>query len=234
MPYRYPPYDFPDVILLLGTDASGKDYVANVIEKMIREAGGDVEKRKRYFSGRVTHETSSLHKSFLDVAQEFLFLAFYPYLGKLLPLAMNLLIRFDLARFRPADKKLIVVGHSAVRALAFYWGRENASASVFDIPDYLCSTLRLVREKTGVHAIILDVEHDVRQARINRRLRHGVSDRFDRYMLEDPVRSERIEECLIRAAQQLLGAVVMANNDLHETEIRKLVLEDIRTRTERT
>ncbi len=228
MPYRHTPHDIPDVILLLGTDASGKDHVANVLERFIRKRGGDVEKRKRYFSGRPTDEASSIHKSFFDHLQERVFLALYPRMGALLPLLMNAMIRWDVARFSAPDKKLIVVGHNALRAMAFHWGHSESSAAAFHIPTYLREAFHKANEKTGAHAIVLDVDHAVRHARIASRVRRRVADSFDRYMMQDPARSERIEACLVSAARELLNAQTMINNELLEEEIMAYVVEDIK------
>ncbi len=219
MSFFHAPHDIPDVILLLGTDASGKDHVANVLERFIRKRGGNVEKRKRFFSSRPTNESSSIQKGLFDHLQESAFLALYPRMGAVLPFFMNALIRWDVARFRAPDKKLIVVGHNGLRALAFHWGRSERSAAAFHVPAYLREAFRKAKEKTGAHAIVLDVHHAVRQARIASRMRHNVADLFDRYMMQNPERSERIEACLVLAARELLGAQIMLNNDLHEEEI---------------
>ena len=56
------PKEIPDVILLVGTDASGKDHIANLLVEMIEEAGGQVEKRKQYLTGKHAQEESGSHK----------------------------------------------------------------------------------------------------------------------------------------------------------------------------
>ncbi|NCC04536.1 MAG: hypothetical protein EOM37_10955 [Proteobacteria bacterium] len=220
MPFLYPPYNFPDVILVIGTDASGKDHVTNILENMIREAGGEVEKRKRFFCGATTKEVYSTNKGFLDRAQEALFLAFYPFVGRLMPLIFSLWTRRDAIRFRGPRKKLIIVGHNGLRALAFYWARQTTPRGELLVSDSLRHTFSLVKEKTGAHVLVLDVDHSVRQQRINARVEKGLADRFDLYMLENPERSEAIEACLVKGAQELWDAKLLINNDLTDEELR--------------
>lgn len=220
MSYDYPPHDLPDVILVIGTDASGKDYIAKVLEDMIRESGGEVEKRKRFFSGSVTTAVCSTNKGLLDRAQEALFLALYPFFGSLILLVFSLWTRWDIYKFRAPQKKLIVVGHNGLRALAFYWARHMTADGGFSIPSFLKRTFSFLIEKTGAHVIVLDVDHDVRQQRINDRVETGLADNFDLYMLENSERSEAIESCLVKGAQELLGATLMINNNLKVEELR--------------
>lgn len=219
------PKHFPDIILLLGTDASGKDFVANVLEQMIREAGGEVEKRQRFLSGRVTTATSSEGKGIFDTLQEKAFLLILARLGPLLPFLLGLVIRWDLRRLRtPAAAKLVVVGHSAVRALAFHLGHRVRSAAEIRLPAFLVATLTRMREQAGLHVIVLDVEDRVRKKRIAARLEKGSEDTLDRYMHSDSERSECIEDCLVHLAVNYLNAGLIENNDLAEAELRERIL----------
>lgn len=215
-----PPADFPDVLLLLGTDAAGKDHVAGILETMIREAGGEVEKRRRFFSGAVTVEASSTDKGLLDTVQEILFLLLLPPLGGLLPFLVNRLILRDIRRFARPAKKLIVVGHNGLRALAFYLGHSRRLSAERRLPGYLIDTLQLLRQKTGAHIIVLDVEDHIRKQRIGERLASGKADKFDQYMAADGSRSERIESALMHLAMQHMAGVLITNNDLTEEELR--------------
>ncbi len=219
----FPPHRFPDVILLLGTDASGKDHVAVIIEAMIRRAGGTVEKRRRFFSGKVTREASSTGKSGLDTFQEILFLSLYTLLAPLLPRLIDLVIRRDLRRFSPPAGKLVVVGHNALRGLAFHFGHRRTTGPV-DLPPYLQRTFARLREETHAHIIVLDVEDHIRKRRIAERLATGRADRFDRYMAADGRRSERIEACLVDLVCRHLGGVLIANNDLGDEELQSQIL----------
>lgn len=222
----FPPHHFPDVILLLGSDASGKDHVAVVIEAMLREAGGTVEKRRRFFSGKLTREASSTSKNALDTLQEILFLSLHAMLGPLLPRLIDLVIRRDLRRFRPPAGKLVVVGHNGLRGLAFYFGRSRSSGPI-RLPPYLQRTFARLREETAAHIIVLDVEDHIRKRRIAERLATGRADRFDRYMAADGRRSERIEACLVELVCSHLGGVLIANNDLGDEELQAQILSGL-------
>jgi len=211
----------PDVILLIGTDASGKDHIAGVLEKMIEEGGGCVEKRKRSFSGPVTQETSSANKGLADRIQESLFLTLYPLCGRALPWLFCAWTRLDLMMFRPPHKKLIVVGHNGLRAMAFHWARHASKTG--GLPPVSSSAYRSfarLRQQTGAHAIVLDVDHAVRHKRIQERVAKDVADRFDLHMLENPSFSEHVEASLVKGAQGLLNAELIINNDLKEDAIR--------------
>lgn len=212
--------DIPDVVLLIGTDAAGKDHVANILVKMITEAGGKAEKRQRFFSGSVTHAASSEHKSRFDTFQEKVFLRLFPSLGVTLPYAAALATRWDLFRFKkPKRDKLVVVGHNGLRALAFYLGNTFVSERDITIPAYVENSLRLIREKTGAHILVLDVEDHIRQKRIAARIEVGAEDTFDRYMKSDSIRSEHIEACLVHLVTEKCDGVLLENNDLTEDEL---------------
>lgn len=214
------PAKFPDVILLLGTDAAGKDHVAVILETMIREAGGEVEKRRRFFAGAITEERSSTDKGLLDSLQERMFLLLLPSLGTLLPFLVNRLLLRDIRRFKPPAKKLIVVGHNGLRALAFYLGHSRKLSAKRRLPDYLIGTLHHLQQKTAVHIIVLDVDDHIRKQRIAQRLDSGKADNFDQYMAANGSRSERIESALVQLTIQHLGGAMIVNNDLSEDDLR--------------
>lgn len=220
MATQYKPHKWPDVILLIGTDASGKDHIANVLEKMICDEGGLVEKRMRFFSASPTRQKTSTNKNIWDNFQEVVFLNVYRYLGPLLPLLLTGLLFYDLYRYRRADKKLVVVGHNCLRALAFYWAEHLRPDGSLIIPNYLNYAFSKLKEKTGVEVLVLDVSHHIRKKRIMRRVEQGLADRFDLYMLSDPVRSERIEACLVLGAVSLLQANLMMNDDICDDEVK--------------
>jgi len=221
MTFKYSPHDMPDIILLVGTDASGKDHVANVLESLLIEEGGQVEKRKRFLSGAATQEISSTNKGFLDKLQEGLFLAFYPLLGNLVPLLFCIITRADLNAFSAPNKKLIVVGHNGLRAMAFAWARALEKQGQLHFPETVRKTFAQVQGRTGLSVIVLDVDPEVRQKRIKARANKGETDLFDRYMLANAERSERIEASLVKGAQELLGAKLMINNDMSDAKIKE-------------
>lgn len=225
------PWEYPDVILVLGTDAAGKDHVANLLVEMIRESGGEVEKRKRYFSGETTEAASSENKSLFDTLQEKAFLLLFERLGFMLPFLMGSVIRWDLKRYQPPayERKLVVVGHNALRALAFHMGQRFWDSSHQKLPWHLRSALSKMKNGTGAHVIVLDVEDHVRKARIDARLASGSEDTFDRYMHSDGERSERIEACLVHLARTQLGATLIENNDLSTEELRTVLMADFST-----
>jgi hypothetical protein len=222
-PKNYP-WDIPDVILLLGTDASGKDYVANILTDLIREAGGDVEKRQRFLGGKITRAASSEDKGFFDTLQEKAFLILFKRLGFLMPLLVSVITLWDSRRFRlPEGKKLVVVGHNGLRALAFYLGHRFSSVEQIRLPWYLSSALKKMKTATHAHIVVLDVDDHIRKKRIGARLSEGSEDTFDRYMHSDSERSERIEDCLVHLALKYLDGRLIENNDLSDETLREMM-----------
>jgi len=219
-----PPKEIPDVVLILGTDASGKDHVANILVAMIREAGGTVEKRARFLSGRPTREKDSSRKGWWDTLQERGFLLLFRALAAVMPLLVAAVVLWDLRRYRPpADKKLVVVGHNGLRALALHLGHSCPAPEKMRLPSYLSRTLERMREETRMQVIVLDVEDRVRKERIAARQAGGSEDVFDRYMRRDGRRSEHIEACLVRLAIGWLDGRLIENNDLSEKQLRQLL-----------
>lgn len=208
----------PDVTLLLGADASGKDYVANILAGMIREAGGAVQKRRGFLSSRPCASLDSTNKGWLDYAKERAFLLLYPHMGFVMPRLVDMVLRWDLRRFEKPNEKLIIVGHHALRAMAFHLGAERARAGSFSVPDYFGRSLAEMRAMNGFHTIVLDISPDVRADRFEAR-GEGKQDYFDRYMAQDPARSERIEDALVWLAQTHLGAAKLENNNLNRGQI---------------
>lgn len=217
--------DIPNVLLILGTDAAGKDHVAGIIEQMIIDTGLPVEKRKRYLSGKVTREKSSTGKSRVELFLEKCFILLLPYLGFLLPWVLHQMLRHDIKKYRPNSKKVVVVGHNCLRGLALYWGVRYPETDSIPIPPALVETLRGMRNLDGFHTLVLDVEDSVRQERISRREENGEADNFDRFMAEDAQRAERIEEILVKLSREYLGAQLIKNNDLPEQELRRLIAD---------
>lgn len=221
MPPDIHPRSIPDVVLIMGTDAAGKDHVANIVAKMITEAGGAVEKRKRFLTGKVTRKASSTDKHPFELYLERVFLLLHPSLGFLLPTALNLLLKYDLNSFSRPDKKLIIVGHNCLRGLAFHWGHACAGTDQIRVPPGLQATLARMRSLAGLHPLVLDVDDRIRKARIRTRLALGEADYFDRYMAENSARAERIEAVLVWLTLEYLNGQLIENNDLSEVELRK-------------
>lgn len=221
--------NIPDVVLIIGTDAAGKDHVANIVAEMISESGGVVEKRKRFLSGRVTREASSTNKSPVELILEKIFLRLYPYLGNLLPNVLNVLLKRDLDKFRQPDKKLIIVGHNCLRGLAFHWGHRSTGTERIRVPEGLQATLGRMRSLAGFYSLVLGVDDQVREARIRARYVHGEADYFDRYMVDDPERSRQIDGVLVWLTQKYLNGQFIENNDLSEADLRMRIREGFAT-----
>lgn len=216
----------PDVILVIGTDASGKDHVANLVVRMLEEQGETVEKRKRFLSGKVTKEATSEGKSRVETFLEKSFLTLYPHLGPILPVTLNMINKLDLLLFRKPEKKLVVVGHNGLRGLAFYLSKKVHPVKGLQIPAYIAFTLKKFVLNHHVHTIILDVEDSTRKQRIQERVARGADDQFDNYMLQDGQRSELIESCLVDMVTKHLNGTLIKNDDLSEQELRKQILSN--------
>lgn len=224
---------FPDTIMVVGTDASGKDHVANVLDDMIQQAGGDVTRRKRYLAGKTTRERSSSGKSHIELFLERGFLKCFPLCSFLMPVSMNYLLKRDLAAYRaPEEGKLIVVGHNCLRGLAFYWGHHYATPEQIRVPSVLSENLESLRALPGLHTIVLDVEDSIRKARIRKRAERGEADYFDRYMAANEELSERIERFLVWLSVKYLGATLIENNDLDKDELCNQITKGFREAAE--
>ena len=69
--------------------------------------------------------------------------------------------------------------------------------------------------------MVLDVAPATRRRRIADRIQSGTVDPFDRYMLADPDRAERIEHCLVELATRYLNATVIENDDLDDAALAR-------------
>lgn len=214
----------PPTTLILGTDAAGKDHVANIVCDMIAEAGGVAQKRKHFLTGKATRAASSTGKGSLSLLAEKSFLALYPALFCLLPLGLTWLLRFDVAVFRQPQERLVIIGHNCLRGLAFHYGQRHGSPHEAVLPKRLVQALAALRCLPGLHTIVLDVDDTVRQARITRRRDLGQVDNFDLYMAGDSVRSERIEAMLVWLCGRHLNAQLIVNNDCSEEQLRALIV----------
>jgi 2-phosphoglycerate kinase len=69
--------------------------------------------------------------------------------------------------------------------------------------------------------VVLDVAPATRRRRIAARIRSGTVDPFDRYLLADLDRAERIEGCLVELATRYLNAAVIENDDLDDAALER-------------
>jgi len=209
----------PPVLLILGTDAAGKDYVADFLIRRWRAAGYAVEKRAgRFSASAVDDRSSSERKGRWGRFQEQLFLNLFPLLRPLLPGVAGWLLARDRRRFRPSAVPLVVVSHTALRLLAFVRGQVHAPPP---LSLALQQALRALRETTQATVIVLDIDPAIRQRRIGARIECGTVDPFDRYMLADRVRAERIEGGLVELAIRYLNAAVIENDDLDAAALER-------------
>lgn len=218
---------FPEVLVILGTDAAGKNHVAEALASMLARSGRRVELREGWFSKIPT--AAEAEKSALSLFQEQLFLSTFGINQYLIPSLIALLIKRDLRRFRKPDHPLIVVSHTGLRILAFYLGHRFRRIDDIRMPAFLDLALRTILPVTRAKAIVLDIEDHIRRQRIARRTRGGDVDPFDRYMARDSVRSERIESIMVWLGRTYLNAVKIENNDLSEAELRDEVLRAVRS-----
>jgi hypothetical protein len=202
----------PPVLLILGTDAAGKDYVADFLIRRWHAAGYAVEKRAgRFSAAAVDDRSSSERKGRWGRFQEQAFLWLFPLLRPFLLNVAQGLLAWDIRRFRPSGPPVVVVSHTALRLLALLQGQ---SIRPLPLSRAIRETLRALREVTQASVIILNVDPAIRQRRIAARIQSGQVDPFDRYMVADRARAERIESALIRFAVNDLKAQVIKNNDL--------------------
>lgn len=214
------PDRFPETLLILGTDLAGKDHFANVLTDTAVAAGVKVERRRGALSARPDQRRTSEGKGIFKLWLEWLFLATLPLFRRLLPYGTAIHIRYDLRRFRhPSDGSLIVVSHTGIRLLAFALAHLFESIEEIRLPAGVESALQAIVPATGACTVVLDIDHEVREARMRERVRRGTVDYFDRYMGLDPERSERIERFLVWLGVTHLGAVRIENNNLSDAEL---------------
>lgn len=215
-------HPIPDTLLILGTDAAGKDYVAQFIVRQWQQAGYQVEKRAGWFSAPATDaQSSSERKGRLKRLREQMFLSGFPFTRALIPLLLPALIAWDLRRFRWPGHPLLIASHTALRLLAFYLGHRPALATDLRLSPALERALRAIVPATRAAVLVLDIDDAVRRRRIAQRIQSGTVDPFDRYMLRDGRRSERIERCLVELATTYLGAIKIENNDLDDAALAR-------------
>jgi thymidylate kinase len=211
----------PAVLLILGTDAAGKDYVADFLIRRWQAAGYAVEKRAgRFSASAVDDRSSSERKGRWGRFQEQVFLNLFPLLRPLLPAVAWLLLARDRRRVRPSAVPLVVVSHTALRLLALVLGQQRKGWAALACRPALERALRAVLPPDTT-VVVLDVAPATRHRRIAARIRSGTVDPFDRYMIADPDRAERIERCLVELATRYLNAAVIENDDLDDAALER-------------
>ncbi len=213
----------PDTLLIMGSDASGKNHVANVAAELIQSGGGQVEKREGWFSRKASDVVTSERKGALKLLGEWLFIATAPLTRHVMSEALSALVRWDLKNYRKSDRKIIVISHTPIRILAFYLGHQHENPGRIVLPKHLHEALSAIRPVTGAKAIILDIGHETRKTRIAKRSKKGLADRFDLYLARDGELSERIEDILVMLAERYFGAFKIVNEDAGEEPLRRQI-----------
>ncbi|MEM8930945.1 MAG: hypothetical protein AAGE94_07210 [Acidobacteriota bacterium] len=198
--------------MLLGTDAAGKDHVARVWTTRLAELGRDPIVQAGWLSGSPVDLGVEDDKSWFAHLAEATFLRVFPWIRWAMPSVLSFLIYRDLRRFPNDGRRRLVVSHSALRILAFCLGTRGEAA-------LSASSRRAVRafyRRSGARVIVLDVDPAVRRRRIEARLDRDDADPFDRFMLADSKRSERIEAWLVRLATDHMDAHLIVNDELDD------------------
>ena len=199
----------PLVILVLGTDASGKDYVAELLRAHLAERGLILEKRRGWFSAQPCDRPSSEDKHPFRLILERLFLFFYPVLRWALHPGLAWAIHLDRLVFRFARRaEVLMVSHTPLRLLAFDLGHGRGCWA----PRSVARALAALRASVDLRTLVLDTDTEIRARRIRERAAQSRADHFDHYMAAHPDRSEKVAQALISLARTHLDATVLHNN----------------------
>lgn len=211
--------NIPRTILLLGTDASGKNHVAALWAQRLRDQGCDLVVREGWLNGEPARTGDHGEKGKLSLLAERIFIILFPLMKWALPTLMGWLIRLDAARFKAPQQNLLVISHNAMRVLALCVGIGKKWQKEEHIPKTIGKALVKMQKASDAMVVVLDVEDETRQKRIQRRLQEGSIDPFDQYMAADSERSEHIEACLVAIASRFCQAHLVENNDLSDDEL---------------
>ncbi|MBN8248252.1 MAG: hypothetical protein J0L84_12515 [Verrucomicrobia bacterium] len=213
----------PRVLLILGTDASGKDHVADFLIRRWAAAGVSVEKREgRLSASPADPRPGTERKGALNHAMEALFLRCLPWIRWLLRRVLPRLLAHDVRRFVVRKQAVIVVSQTDLRLAAFLDSEFPAPPSASRPWQ---ESLRRLAAVPGLRVLLLRVSGPVRERRIRHRVAAGVSDPFDRLLLSDAPRARRFDDCLGRLATGVLQARVIENNDLDEEDLERAVAQ---------
>jgi hypothetical protein len=219
----------PPVLLILGTDAAGKDYVTDFLIRRWQARGYSLEKRAGAFAAApVDARSSSERKGRWGRFQEQGFLTLFPLIRPLTPYLAQKLLARDQQRFRPSDRPVVVVSHTALRLLAFAYGPILPPPP---LSPALAQALHALQATTSPTVIVLDIDPAIRQQRIAARVQQGTVDPFDQYMQADRERAERIERYLVTLAMEHLQAGVIENNDLADDALEMALADALLQRT---
>jgi hypothetical protein len=215
--------------LILGTDAAGKDYVADFLIRRWQALGYSLEKRAGAFAAApVDARSSSERKGHWGRFQEQGFLTLFPLIRPFTPYLAQQLLARDQQRFRPSNRPVVVVSHTALRLLAFAYGPLLPPPP---LSPALAQALQALQTTIRPTVITLDINPAIRQQRIAVRVQQGTVDPFDRYMQADRERAERIQSFLITLATDHLQAQVIENNDWDETALEAALTHALRSAT---
>ncbi|MDH4319050.1 MAG: hypothetical protein OEV64_11705 [Desulfobulbaceae bacterium] len=205
--------------MIIGTDLSGKNHVANLLVEELLDNGLRVEKREGKFSARATTATTSEDKSAPALFAEWAFIRTFALHHRLIPHVVTHLIKKDLRKFRPTpDRVTLVISHTPLRVLAFYLAHLYERKEDIRLPAHLDDALKSLKT-TGVRTLVLDIDHHIREQRAQQRKDRETLDHFDRYLAANPELSERMEDFLIWLCQTYLEANKLLNNDLTDREL---------------
>lgn len=211
----------PSTLLILGTDAAGKNHLARLIARRWQELNEPLIIREGWLAAQPAEPEQEEDKGAFSLLKEQLFLALYPFCKPVFLPLLHYLIRRDIKNFQPQSQSQLVVSHTGLRLLAFHLGHLYKSPDEIRLPASLEKTLSTLKDQCQTTTVVLDIDHQVRQQRVQARRANGGSDPFDHYMARDEERSERIEDILVWLGRQFLQAQVIENNDLSEAELLK-------------
>lgn len=207
------PGGMPRLLLIIGTDASGKDHVARLALRHLRERGANLERRRGWLSAPACDAHSSEHKGPVRLLAERLFLRIHPLIGWAMAPALALCILADTRLFRTLRRRpALIVSHTALRLLAFHMGHDAS----FRMPDRLARAIEGMRD-AGLVTLLVTSAAPLRLQRIEGRVRRDKVDNFDLYMASRPRLAEDIAAALERIAVLHLGAATI-RNDAHGDE----------------
>jgi len=203
-------------ILILGTDAAGKNFVGQLLFKHLLTHDVDCAFRERRLSA-ADNRGIEKDKSTPGHLAEWAFVSCYPLLKPLMPTVVDALLRLDLARSKAGDRAEIIVSHTALRLAAFDLGHQLESVADIRVPASTATLLQRLKQQLAGDVVVLDIAHATRLKRVN--ARGESSDPFDRYLAARPELSERIEACMVHIACEYLEATLIVNDDLSEKEL---------------
>ena len=105
----------PQTLLLLGTDAAGKNHVARVWTQRMAQLGVEVRQQEGWLSASAAEPEADDDKSWLSHVAEQTFLWVFPCIAWGMPWALRFLMRRDVQRFSMDGQRRLIISHSALR-----------------------------------------------------------------------------------------------------------------------